>query len=253
MKHSLLTATAAASVLALGLGGARAADLTYEPAPVVVAPAAFNWSGFYAGVHAGYAWGSEDDNQSSLFGDPPTPQILTDSIADSFDMDGFIGGVHAGYNWQMDQFVFGVEGDLDYANLKGSEGYAGYVTNFGGDFVTGELQMESQWQASLRARAGYAFDNFLVYGTGGIAFADGKMSSNGYNEDLGASFSSDDSNTHVGWTAGVGAEYAFSPNWIARAELRYSDFGHKTYQLLEGPVDADFTQTAVTVGLSYKF
>ncbi|MFI5410066.1 outer membrane protein [Kaistia sp. UC242_56] len=253
MKHSLLTATAAASVLALGLGGARAADLTYEPAPVVVAPAAFNWSGFYAGVHAGYAWGSEDDNQSSLFGEPPIAQVLTDSaVADSFDVDGFIGGVHAGYNWQMDQFVFGLEGDLDYANIKGSEGYAGYVTNFD-EFVTGNLEFESQWQASLRARAGYAFDNFLIYGTGGIAFANAKMSSNGNYDEDGAAFGSDDSNTHVGWTAGVGAEYAFSPNWIARAELRYSDFGHKTYQLLEGPVDADFTQTAVTVGLSYKF
>jgi outer membrane immunogenic protein len=244
MKHSLLTATAAASVLALGLGGARAADLTYEPAPVVVAPAVFNWAGFYAGVHAGYAWGSEDDNQSSLFEEPVT-------AADSFDMDGFIGGVHAGYNWQMDQFVFGVEGDLDYANLKGSEGYAGFVPDFGD--IEGNLEMKSEWQASLRARAGYAFDNFLVYGTGGIAFADGKMSSNGYNFDTDTNFGSDDSNTHVGWTVGVGAEYAFSPNWIARAELRYSDFGHKTYQLLEGPVDADFTQTAVTVGLSYKF
>jgi len=251
MKHALLTA-AAASVLALGVGAAQAADLTYEPAPVVVAPAAFNWSGFYAGVHAGYGWGSEDDNQSNLFGDGEI-DVTPPPTADSFDMDGFIGGVHAGYNWQMDQFVFGVEGDLDYSNIKGSEGYAGYVTNFGGDYVEGNLEMKSQWQASLRARAGYAFDNFLVYGTGGIAFADGKLSSNGYDFDAGSNFGSDDSNTHVGWTLGVGAEYAFTPNWIARAELRYSDFGNKTYQLLEGPVDVDWTQTAVTVGLSYKF
>jgi outer membrane immunogenic protein len=71
--------------------------------------------------------------------------------------------------------------------------------------------------------------------------------------DFGGAYSSDDSNTHVGWTIGIGAEYAFTPNWIARAEVRYTDFGSKTYDLLEGPVDSSWDQTAVTVGLSYKF
>lgn len=249
MKHSLLAATAAASVLALGFGAAQAADLTYEPPPV--APPPFSWAGFYAGVHAGYAWGSEDDNQSNLFGNPP--EDSDGPVADSFDVDGFIGGVHAGYNWQAGQFVFGVEGDIDYSNIKGSEGYAGYVPNLG-SYVDGNLELKSQWQASARLRAGYAVDNFLLYATGGIAFADGKLSSNGYYDDRsGDSFGSDDTNTHVGWTIGAGAEYAFTPNWIGRAELRYTDFGSKTYQLLEGPVDASWTQTAVTLGVSYKF
>ncbi|MCX5577086.1 outer membrane protein [Kaistia terrae] len=240
MKYSLLMATAAASVLAMSLGGAQAADLTYEPAPVIVAPAAFNWTGFYAGVHAGYAWGSEDDNQSVFF-----PNVITP--ADSFDADGFLGGVHAGYNWQMDQFVFGVEGDIDYADISGDQSYS-YL---GGD-VTGNLSFRSDWQGSARLRAGYAFDNFLIYATGGIAFASGKLSSYGFDVNNGA-FGSDDSNTHVGWTIGAGAEYAFSPNWIARAEVRYSDFDNQTYNLYEGSVDAGWDQTAVTVGLSYKF
>jgi len=242
MKHSRLAATAAASVLALGFGAAQAADLTYEPP---VAPPPFTWAGFYAGVHAGYAWGGEKDNQSNLFEDPRP--------ADNFDVDGFIGGVHAGYNWQAGQFVFGVEGDVDYSNIKGSEGYAGYVPNFGYDYVEGNLELKSQWQASARLRAGYAVDNFLLYATGGIAFGDGKLSSNGYDYNAESNFGSDDTNTHVGWTIGAGAEYAFTPNWIGRAELRYTDFGSKTYQLLEGPVDASWTQTAVTVGVSYKF
>lgn len=243
MKCAFVTMTAA-SVLALGLGAANAADLA--PVPVIEAPPPFSWTGFYAGVHAGYAWGGQDDNQSNLFDDPPTP-------ADSFDMDGFIGGVHGGYNWQMDQFVFGIEGDIDYTNIKGSEGYAGFVPNFGYDEVEGSLELESNWQASLRLRAGYAVDNFLMYATGGVAFADGKMTSSGYDYDAGVNYSSDDSNTHTGWTIGIGAEYAFTPNWIARAELRYTDFGSKTYELLEGPVDSSWDQTAVTVGLSYKF
>jgi outer membrane immunogenic protein len=243
MKYAYLTMTAA-SVLALGLGAAHAADLAPEPV-IEAPPPAFSWTGFYAGVHAGYAWGGQDDNQSNLFDDTPTP-------ADNFDMDGFLGGVHGGYNWQMDQFVFGIEGDIDYTNISGSEGYAGYIPNLD-TYVEGNLDLESNWQASLRLRAGYAVDNFLLYATGGVAFADGKMTSSGYNVWDDEYYSSDDSNTHTGWTIGVGAEYAFSPNWIARAELRYTDFGSKTYDLLEGPVDSSWDQTAVTVGLSYKF
>jgi outer membrane immunogenic protein len=243
MKCAIRSVTAA-SMFALGVGAASAADLAPEPY-VEAPPPVFNWTGFYAGVHAGYAWGGQDDNQSNLFEDPVP--------ADSFDVDGFLGGVHGGYNWQVDQMVFGIEGDIDYTNIKGSEGYAGYVPNFGYDYVEGSLELKSNWQASLRLRAGYAVDNFLLYATGGVAFADGKMTSSGYNYDDGAGYSSDDSNTHVGWTIGIGAEYAFTPNWIARAEVRYTDFGSKTYDLLEGPVDSSWDQTAVTVGLSYKF
>src|SRR5690606_24236959 len=140
-------------------------DLAPEPY-VEPPPPPFSWTGFYAGVHAGYAWGGQDDNQSNLFED------IVPQAADSFDMDGFLGGVHGGYNWQMDQFVFGVEGDIDYTNIKGSEGYAGYVPSMD-DYLVGSLELESNWQASLRLRAGYAVDNFLVYATGGVAFADG--------------------------------------------------------------------------------
>lgn len=241
MKCAFVTMTAA-SILALGVGAASAADLAPEPY-VEPPPPPFSWTGFYAGVHAGYAWGDQDDNQSNLFTTAPLP-------ADSFDVDGFVGGVHGGYNWQMDQFVFGVEGDIDYTNIKGSEGYAGFVPDLGD--VVGQLELESNWQASLRLRAGYAVDNFLLYATGGVAFADGKLTSSGFDGN-DVYYSSDDSNTHVGWTIGVGAEYAFSPNWIARAEVRYTDFGSKTYELLEGPVDSSWDQTSVTVGLSYKF
>jgi outer membrane immunogenic protein len=238
----IVRGAAVASLLAVGVCGAHAADLTYEPAPVVEAPAAFNWAGFYAGVHAGYGWGGENDNQSN---------IVNNSTADSFDVDGFIGGVHAGYNWQANQFVFGFEGDIDYANIKGNADYRGYAFNVP-EYILGNLELESQWQASARLRVGYAVDNFLLYGTGGVAFADGKLTSAGYGYSYGP-YSSDDSNTHTGWTIGAGAEYAFSPNWIARAELRYTDFGSKTYELREGAVDSSWDQTTVNVGLSYKF
>lgn len=245
MSRELVAITAFTFVMVSG--SAYAADLI--PEPVEVAPPAampFDWSGFYAGVHAGYAWGSESDNQGTVVSE--NGPLGFGTSADSFNLSGFVGGVHGGYNWQAGQFVFGVEGDIDYADISGSHNY-----NYFGGGVTGDLSLESNWQASARLRAGYAIDNFLVYGTGGIAFADATLSSAGWSEYRGGPFSSDDGNTHVGWTVGTGAEYAFSQNWIGRAELRYSDFGNKTYQLLEGPVEASWTQTTISAGLNYKF
>ena len=76
-------------------------------------------------------------------------------------------------------------------------------------------------------------------------------------------FLGSDSQVHLGWTAGVGGEYAFAPNWTARIEGRYSDFGNETYELIEddpdttsdesGDVEVDFDQFSVTGGISYLF
>lgn len=210
-----------------------AADLAataVDPVPPVVTP--YNWSGPYVGLHAGYGWGREEDNQSSLFSSPTTT-----ASADKFDLSGFVGGAHAGYNYQIDQFVIGVEGDIDYSNLNGSARgvYAGGITR--------TLKLKTEWQGSARARFGYAFDNILIYATGGVAFANAKLSTAGVSS----------SNTHIGWTAGLGAEYAFTQNWIGRLEVRYSDFGKKGYGTPDGRVKAGWNQTTVTAGISYKF
>jgi outer membrane immunogenic protein len=214
---------------------AFSADLAVAPVePVAPVVTAYDWSGPYIGLHAGWGWGREDDDQSRLFPNV----ILTDALGDHFDMDGFIGGVHAGYNYQINQFVLGVEGDIDYSSIKGDV-RASYL---GGDFIRND-ELKTDWQGSARLRAGYAIDNFLIYATGGVAFANAKFKVNGF----------DDSNTHIGWTVGLGAEYAFTQNWIGRAEVRYTDFSKKTYQTSDGPVKAGWNQTTATVGISYKF
>ena len=112
-------------------------------------------------------------------------------------------------------------------------------------------------QASLRARAGFAWDRFLIYATGGIAFANAKLESEGtivFDDQSTADFNDSDSSTLTGWTAGGGVEYAFTDNIIGRVEVRYSDFGKDTFHLNDsGDVKAGFSQTAATVGISYKF
>jgi outer membrane immunogenic protein len=240
MNRSFLGSVALAAIL---VGPATAADMTVSGQ---FAPQAFGWTGFYVGAHAGPGWGHQDDNQSTLF--PVTqplpaavvtpPTINAPASPDRLSLGGGAGGAHAGYNYQSGQYVFGVEGDVDFADLNAS-GTGLYL----GSTVFRKLEWRSDWQGSARLRAGYARDNLLLYVTGGIAFANAKLSTGGANS----------SNTHVGWTAGIGADYAFSANWVGRVEARFTDFQKKSYWTIDGPVDSDWNQTTVTAGISYKF
>jgi outer membrane immunogenic protein len=234
--RKLLLATAAAILLSTPT---LAADLAPMPAePVAPAYLPFTWTGFYVGVHAGYAWGDEDDDLDDQFRD------VRDDAA-SFDVDGFFGGAHAGYNVQFGSLVIGVEGDVDFSAADGDNDFSA----FGGD-ITGDLSLEANWQASLRARAGFAIDRALVYATGGVAFANADLEFEG---DFDGPFSFSDDQTFTGWTIGLGVEYAFTDNLIGRLEARYTDFGDQDFDLEEGTVNVDWTQTSVMAGVSYKF
>jgi outer membrane immunogenic protein len=201
----------------------------------------FDWTGPYIGLHAGYGWGREHDNlsENGVTGGTSTLNTLnaTGSNADHFSLSGFVGGAHVGYNYQfLNQVVIGVEADLDYTNLNGDKRFTNPAPG-------GVYKFTTDWQGSARLRAGYAIDNLLIYATGGIAFADAQVKVGGLS----------DSNIHVGWTVGAGAEYAFTQNWIGRAEVRYSDFNSQNYNTILGPLKADFNETTATVGVSYKF
>jgi outer membrane immunogenic protein len=120
---------------------ARAADLYGSRAPYTVNQRFDDrsWAGFYLGANLGYAWGSVANN-------PAKPS-------------GVAGGVQAGYNWQQlaSPWVFGVEGDIQ-ANAA-EETFAPW-------------KFSNPWFGTLRGRVGYAFDNVLFFGTGGLAFGE---------------------------------------------------------------------------------
>src|SRR5215216_1977441 len=128
--RKLLLATAAAALLSTPTLAADLAPAPVEPAPVYMP---FTWTGFYVGVHAGYAWGDEDDDLDGRFEER---EIIVEEPAASFDVNGFFA--------------------------------------LGGD-ITGNLSLDSNWQASIRARAGFAIDRALIYATGGVAFADADL------------------------------------------------------------------------------
>jgi outer membrane immunogenic protein len=182
------------SMLAFGASAANAADLykggSLKDAPEYMPP--ISWTGFYFGGHAGVAF---DDNEYCEVKDEPTPVPTSNLVAvppplPSKCEDGdnlFLGGVHAGYNWQKDgNLVLGIEGDI----------------SFGDDI---------DYLASIRARAGLALDQLLIYGTGGVAF-------------LGVEDEFNDSDTLTGWVAGLGAEYKLSSNLSAGVEGLYYSF-----------------------------
>ncbi len=167
---------------------AQAADLPYAPrAPYTVNQPLnmYSWAGPYLGGNLGYEWGSVDNN-------PTKPS-------------GLAGGIQGGYNWQRGPWVFGVEGDLEATGA--SDTFAPW-------------KFSNPWFGTLRGRVGYALNNVLFYGTGGLAFG----------ELTGATFGGiSESHTNAGWTAGVGAEVGFTQQWSTKIEYLYVDLADSTF------------------------
>jgi outer membrane immunogenic protein len=228
------------SALCLLPVAAMAADMPARgmfkaPVAVVAAP---SWTGFYAGVHAGYGWGDfEASDVDPLF------RVLIDENLNHKPTGGVFGG-HAGYNYQVGNLVFGVEGDGSYATIRGSVFYD--FPLLGGTFSD---QQTSKIDAlfSARGRIGYAFGPALLYATGGVATA--RVSSTFTASLFGQSLSTADQAWHTGYTVGGGVEYKLAQNWSTRVEYLYADLGEQTHTVEPFAL----TLNVVRVGLTYQF
>ncbi len=203
MKKTILAMT----VALMASGAATAADMPRSSAPFYSpAPVAFNWTGGYVGVNLGYNWG----------------KITNSNVSPS----GIQGGVQGGYNWQSGQFVFGAETDLQLS---------------GADDTFAPFKFSNPWFGTLRGRGGFAYNNFLLYLTGGLAYGSVKAENAFLSE----------SRTQLGWTAGFGGEMGISQNWSAKVEYLYMDLGSRTYTIT-GTSNA-FHTNIIRVGLNYHF
>jgi outer membrane immunogenic protein len=224
MKRSFV---AGLSVLAaLVAMPAAAADLpraTPYKAPAYVT--SHNWTGFYLGVHAGYAWGTTD----------------------TIDLNGgFVGG-QFGYNWQAagSPWVFGGEFDSAWADL----GRSGTIFMPAGVL---SLSSDANYQGSLRGRIGYAFDRTMIYVTGGLGWIHNELRVTAALPPF--VFGASDSKLHVGGVVGAGLEHAFAPNWSGKIEYLYAMYNEKTYfGNLGGGIRADADTHTLKVGLNYHF
>ncbi|MGJ5205139.1 outer membrane protein [Bradyrhizobium sp. HKCCYLR20261] len=217
MKKILLATVALAALAAPAAAADLAARPTYTKAPVL-APVEL-WTGFYIGAMGGYA---TTDNGGLL-----SPK------------GGLVGGT-VGYNWQSANWVFGLEADAAWADIKDSVG--GVVPGFGAVSVASKMDATG----TVRGRIGYAFGPTLLYATGGYAWADNKITLSA----LGVGVS--DSQFLSGWTVGAGGEWMFAPKWSVKAEYLYKSFGSKSY--FGGALPSgDLNLHTVQVGVNYHF
>lgn len=276
MKHLIVLLPAA-----LFAPAAFAADAVFEepPAPVAAAPVAA-WSGFYAGVQAGYGFGSTgvftmDRNQDGIFGDylpafdPTQPGCAGDGCGFDGDFDdGFIGGVHVGYDRQVGSVVFGGILDVNFADLGDSQ------SGFSGTPAFYTIEREIDYLVTARARIGYAFsDRLLAYATGGLAYGDVDSRFVSNTPATVAVVGGDDSD--VGYTIGGGVETRVTSNWSVGLEYLYTNLGsNNTFVNLSGAAgsgagnafgtggadstnargsESDFDFHTVSLKLSYRF
>ena len=155
---------------------------------------------------------------------------LSAAASPTIKLSGFIGGGQAGYNRQTGNWVWGIEGDFDYFGLHGSQSASGLipppplavVALLPTPFNVG-TSVSTDWLATLRPRIGWAADNLLFYGTGGLALANEKFSQT---LTLGAvTDTTTFSTVRVGWTVGGGVEWALNPSWSLKLEYLYVDLG----------------------------
>jgi outer membrane immunogenic protein len=193
----------------------------------------YNWSGLYVGVVGGYGWGDGSIN----------------GLAGSGDLSGGTIGGTIGYNWQVNSspLVLGIEGDASWANFGKSESLVAP-----GVAITAETR--AKFFGTARVRVGYAFDNALIFVTGGAAWMNNEISGAATVTPPGVTLSLSDSRTHTGYTIGGGLEYAFNRNWSTKIEYLYSDFGSQTYfGNVLGGFEAKGTMNTIRAGINYRF
>lgn len=216
-KSFIRSSVAGLAIAAFGAVPVMAADVVYQeppapaPAPMVNLPVA-DWSGPYAGVTFGYGFGGR-----------------TNTPASAINTQGWMGGAFGGFNMQNGQFVYGVEGDVNYTGIRGGNAFE---------------SSRSTWDGSVRARAGVAVtDDVLVYATAGGAVERQRITNNvtGVAENQAL----------FGYTVGAGVDAKLTDQVFGRVEYRFTDYGRKDFANVGGNVDT--RNNRVNVGLGFKF
>jgi outer membrane immunogenic protein len=266
MKRMLAGLIVAAAMVAPAMAADLAPRAYTKAAPVDLG---YNWSGWYVGGNAGYAWGRSDPSTTTEF--TPTnywnllsvPQVNAAGTGPRLNASGFVGGGQFGYNYQIGNIVWGAEADFESFNIKGSRFGAAAYACCAGSFSLNQTT-STDWLFTLRGRLGWAVNNLLLYTTGGLAVTNLKYGET-FVDTFGANEAVNYSNTKAGWTVGAGAEYGITKNWTVKAEYLYLDFGSLSGTSLLGPFavtgcsctrmfhSTDLTASVARVGFNYRF
>jgi outer membrane immunogenic protein len=253
MKRQLGWAIASVITLSVGgFGAASAADMAVK-APAYKAPpvAVYSWTGCYIGVEGGGSWGrarSVSNGTNNGVGNGTLGALKTSS-----DISGGLVGGTLGCNYQVNQWVFGIEGDGSWSDERGSSSLVPpFNTAFNED-------ISQRWLATIRGRVGWAVTpTVLLYGTAGGAFADLRIHEFNPTGAGGTLTGATETHEFSGWTAGGGIEWGFAPNWSAKVEYLYMDLGHHDFFATTATGCCTFQSTHLTdnivrAGVNYHF
>ena len=222
---------AATGLVASAIAPALAADLparTYTKAPAMVA-AVYDWSGFYLGLNGGGASSRDCWTITSAAGTAVTPNSEGCHNATG----GLVGG-QIGYRWQAASWVFGIEGQGDWADLKGSNASLTAIIPYNNQTKIDAIGL-------LTGQVGYAWNSVLLYVKGGAAVTDNKYSSSFPVSNIfaaaGVPFNTA-SDTRWGGTVGTGLEFSFASDWFVGVEYDH---------LFMGNPNITFPATAIAV------
>jgi outer membrane immunogenic protein len=255
-----------AAVTVIGFASvASAADMPVK-GPVYKTPVAISssWTGFYVGGSVGARWADVDWDTTGGFTTGNDPDPSTRSA--NFDSTSFRGGLYVGYNWQFAPlWIVGVEGDIAWADnsktiatLPGIDGPRyGYIAT-----PADSTSVREKSDASVRGRLGYLVSPALMaYATGGVSWLRIETQATcgvaGTSWCFPSSHNETYTTTKAGWTIGGGLEWMLAPNWLARAEYRYADYGTVSQRFFPNSdtfsANIKVTTHTALVGLAYKF
>ena len=250
-----------AAGLGLGLfgfeGAVVAADLPVK-AKAPAAAADFSWTGFYIGGNVGAATGKTNWTATEAGGPVPTlnGSINLFNSFDAFEGTGsYFVGLQAGYNTMLpSRFVLGVEADVSAPNtLAGTQTISSALI---GQASFGDTVLDF---GTARGRIGYAFDHWLLYGTGGVAWAYDKLTRTQLaGAPVGGTANVGTTEAALlwrwGWAAGAGIEVPIAPNWTAKAEYLATEFGGRprSFPASAQSFNSDLALQTFRLGVNYQ-
>jgi outer membrane immunogenic protein len=235
---------------AIGMSAsAHAADLAARPytkAPPPIA-AIYDWSGFYIGANAGYGNSHNCWNFESFAGIPFT------AGEGCHNPDGAVAGGQIGYRWQTSQWVFGLEAQGDWSDIRGSR-----ISAPASVVAPGDLTINSRLRSFglFTGQLGYAWNNVLFYVKGGGAIVDNRFTHTFTASNVLINSTTD---TRWGGTVGAGLEFGFTPNWSMGVEYDHLFMGRDTLSFAAAPGGVATTNSIrqdvdiITARINYRF
>ncbi|MGA7433394.1 MAG: outer membrane beta-barrel protein [Xanthobacteraceae bacterium] len=207
------------------------------PSPIAVPP---SWTGVYLGIEGGGIVGNSNQIANGPLGFGP--------ISSGYTVTGGLVGGTAGFNWQTGDWVFGLEGDMSWADVRGS-------ANEAPPFTSGSvIDTKENWLATGRGRIGWTTSNSIMF------FATGGFAAAAVEADIMPPTAAERSETDTRWggTVGGGVEAKLTPNWSAKAEYLYTKFASQGYFSNPPPgtnirSDVPLNNNIFRFGINYAF